>query len=178
VLLDDLESIIRPGRKRALWRPEPTQRIDLTGPAVEELLPHRDPFLFVDAITALDVAGGRIQGRRRIDASDPVFRGHFPDYPVYPGVLQLETMGQLGLCLMALGGVEGTDATLARAPRRARAVKVHHAVFVDEVRPGDELEILAQVIAADDYVGICAGQLLKSGAVCAFGVMEVYFVDP
>jgi len=51
------------------------------------------------------------------------------------------------------------------------------AFFLAEVSPGDELQVIATLVRSDDYTAICAGQLLKAGAVCAFAVMEVYFVD-
>jgi len=152
---------------------------------VERVLPHRDPFLFVDAIAAVDLDQAAVSGRRTICPRDPVFAGHFPGQPIYPGVLQIETMGQLGVCLAHFthGGTHeiGPDARLTDV----RAVKVHHALFQSEARPGDELTILAQLLSADEYTAICAGQLLRhprvgetaEPTICALAVMEVYFVQ-
>ena len=170
-----LNELVRVGRKRQLFEPNDTPRLALGHTQIERLIPHRDPFLFIDQVTALDRIGQTIVGSRHIDPADPVFRGHFPGDPIYPGVLQLEMMGQLGLCLLALVG----DARSAPGDgsRAARALKVHYAVFVTAIQPNDDLIVLAKLIEADDVTGICAGQIVKGDAVCSFGVMEVYFAQ-
>ena len=58
---------------------------------IKKLIPHRDPFLFIDRLTGLDLTEDQelIIGSRVIPKDDPVFKGHFPDFPVYPCSLQL-----------------------------------------------------------------------------------------
>jgi 3-hydroxymyristoyl/3-hydroxydecanoyl-(acyl carrier protein) dehydratase len=174
---DELNALVRAGRKRRLFEPAPDQAVDLGRSAIEKLLQHRDPFLFVDAITAVDRDGQAIAGKRRIDPEDPLFRGHFPEEPIYPGVLQLEIMGQLGLCLMGLLKTGQAAGVPEDRPRQARALKIHHAIFMAAVRPGDELTVLAKVIESDDTLAVCAGQIVKGDTIYAFAVMEVYFVE-
>jgi hypothetical protein len=58
-----------------------------------------------------------------------------------------------------------------------RALKIHTALFLTEVLPGDELTILASLLESDGYGAICAGQLLKGGVPASFAVMEVYLVE-
>jgi 3-hydroxymyristoyl/3-hydroxydecanoyl-(acyl carrier protein) dehydratase len=174
---DQIETLARTGRKRRLFEAAPEHAINLGRSAVERLLPHRDPFLFVDRITTADLGGRTIAGERRIDIDDPVFTGHFPGEPIYPGVLQLETMGQLGLCLFGLLRNRRTTVAANDRPQQARALKVHHATFLSAVRPGEAITALAKVIDADAYTGVCAGQLLSGDTICSFAVMEVYFVD-
>lgn len=183
---EELEAVVRRARKRPLWEPGRTTRaISFGRPDVERILPHRDPFLFVDAITAVDLEQAALSGRRTICPDDPIFVGHFPGQPIYPGVLQIETMGQLGVCLAHFANDRTHEIAADARPTDVRAFKVHHALFQAEVLPGDELAILATLLHADAYTAICAGQLLttrRSGAaseptICALAVMEVYFVD-
>lgn len=174
----ELQALVKIGRRSPLWPPGNGRRqVEIGQSAIERMLPHRAPFLLVDAITDIDLTGECIRGRRRIAPEDPVFVGHFPGEPIYPGVLQLETIGQLGLCLMYLNAMGSAQVAEDATPRRVRALKVHHAIFLAEVLPGDELEVIAKLISADDYTAVCAGQLLKGGAICAFAITEVYFVD-
>ena len=173
-----LQSLLKSGRRRPLWSPEDGGwQVSIGQSALARVLPHRAPFLLVDAITEVDLTGGHIRGRRRIAPDDPVFAGHFPGEPIYPGVLQLEIIGQLGLCLMHFHATGSTQVAEDATPRRVRALKIHQALFLAEVLPGDDLHVIARLVTADDYTATCAGQLLKGDTVCAFAVMEVYHVD-
>lgn len=175
---EELGALTRAAKKRPLWTPSAsTVTVDYGQEVVERLLPHRAPMRFVDRITALDRSVPGIIGTRRIDPNDPVFVGHFPGSPIYPGVLELETMGQLGICLAHFVN-RGTDVVDPETePTEVRALRIHTALFLAEVLPGDELTILATLLDANDQTAICAGQLLKGEAVTAFAVMEVYLVE-
>lgn len=176
---DDLAAFARAGKKKPIWTPGPATRVvDHGRSAVERLLPHRDPFLFVDRITAVDLSQQAITGKRRIDPADPVFVGHFPGMPIYPGVLQIETMGQLGICLAAFTAQQTHDVAPDAVPPNVRALKIHSALFLAEVLPGDELTIHGKLVESDGYGAICAGQLMKGDTVTTLAVMEVYLVEP
>lgn len=186
MLADELHMIVRRARKRPIWEPsQQTRPVNFGRADIERILRHRDPFLFVDTITAVDLSQSALRARRTIRPDDPIFAGHFPGQPIYPGVFQIETMGQLGVCLTHFSTGDTHEIGSDAEPTDVRAFKVHHALFQAEVLPGDELTILAKLLSADDYTAICAGQLLRAGGdgeamestICALAVMEVYFVD-
>lgn len=133
------------------------------GPAdIEARIPHRPPMRLVDGLTAIDADGQRVAGFRDVDASDPLLAGHFPGNPLYPGVLQLEAMGQLALCL-------SRDDELA-----PRIVRVVDARFLAPVAAGVRLELQATVVASDPFLERIAGQAWVDGVLCSATIMEVY----
>jgi 3-hydroxymyristoyl/3-hydroxydecanoyl-(acyl carrier protein) dehydratase len=175
---EELDSIIRSGTRRPLWDPSTSARdVHIGRDDIERLIPHRDPFLFVDKITAIDLECSRLRGQRFIDPADPVFAGHFPGHPVYPGALLLETLGQFGLCLLYFTGKRTLVIGEDTQPGNLRLIRVQHATFLSEVEPGDRLDVTASVFEHDDYTATCLGQVMKDDTICTFGVMEVFFVE-
>jgi len=175
---DELNALMRAGKKRAIYEVgDSTREVDHGIEAIERLLPHRDPFRFVDRISKVDLEQGALTAHRTIDADDPVFVGHFPDYPIYPGVLQLETMGQAGICLVHFMRHGTVEVAADAKPADVRAFKIHSTLFLDEVGPGHAVTIDARVISDDAMTAVCLGQLRREERICALAVMEVYFVD-
>ena len=98
---------------------------------VTELLPHRPPFLFVDRLERADA--DLIVGYKRFAPAEPFFAGHFPSYPVVPGVLLIE-------CLAQCGGA-GIAAQSEDAGSILFLATVEKAKFRRQVRPGDEVRL-------------------------------------
>ncbi len=106
---------------------------------IGDLLPHREPFLFVDEL--LEVSQEKIVGVRRYTENDFFFKGHFPGYPVVPGVILVESMAQCGGAGAAsLGLFEDKLFFLA---------SVEKAKFRRQVVPGDEVRFEIEMVRAD-----------------------------
>lgn len=106
-----------------------------------ELLPHRPPFLFVDTLIAADETGALGEYTYTVEKND-FFRGHFPDFPIVPGVVLIESMAQAaGAGLVATGLLGGADKTASFILASA-----DEARFRRPVRPGDKLTTVAKII--------------------------------
>ena len=97
---------------------------------IETLLPHREPFLFVDDI--VEAGKEKIVARHVFTEKEVFFKGHFPGYPVVPGVILIETMAQSGGAGLRKLGVLGDKALFFLAT-------VDKVKFRRQVRPGDEV---------------------------------------
>lgn len=165
---DALEALIRRLRRIPIARGAQPAACDAHEHAVERLIPHRPPYLLLDALTGVDRERRIVVGTRWIDPADPILAGHFPGVPVYPGALQSEAISQLGLCLMGL--LEPQE------PVNARALRVHHAQYVAEVLPGAHLTLMAELIDRDSLTATVAGQIYEGEALKSFTIMEAYLV--
>jgi 3-hydroxyacyl-[acyl-carrier-protein] dehydratase len=161
-----LAELLRQMRKESLLPPAPRGReplLDRSG--VEALLPHRDPFLFVDQVTALDTDAGLIAARYDLGRARDVLAGHFPGQPVWPGVLQVEAIGQAATILYL------RQAGLGAVPR-VLATHILSARFMRPITPGDDIEILARVF--DDGLFFTAvGQCLQRAAICSVAAVQL-----
>ena len=99
---------------------------------ITELLPHRKPFLFVDTLESVD--DEQIIGYKTFGEDEFFFPGHFPQYPVVPGVILVETMAQCGGAGISQSGTLG-DALFFLA-------SVEKAKFRKQVRPGDRVKLV------------------------------------
>lgn len=111
--------------------------IDIAG--IQALLPHRYPFLLVDRVVEFE-ANKRVLAYKNVSNNEPFFNGHFPGYPVMPGVLVIEALAQAGGLLTQLSNHTGTDGKPA-CDKLYYLVKVDNARFSRMVVPGDRLEL-------------------------------------
>lgn len=101
-------------------------------------IPHRPPFLWVDEV--LELTPERIRASKRVAPDEPFFRGHYPDFPLTPGVLVCEAVFQAGAILLA-----GRAADRVAAGEVPVLTRIQDARFKTMVRPGDTLELEARV---------------------------------
>lgn len=111
-----------------------------------ELLPHRPPFLFVDTLLCADETGALGEYTFTEEKND-FFKGHFPDFPVVPGVVLIEAMSQVAGAAVVARGVLGEQAAFAFAA-------VEDARFKRPVRPGDKLTTVVKIVRERVPLGV------------------------
>ena len=109
--------------------------VDVT--RIQQLLPHRYPFLLVDRVVELE-PNKRILAIKNVTINEPFFQGHFPGHAVMPGVLVLEALAQAGGLLTQLSLGEGAA---DKQDKLFYLVKIDNARFSSMVVPGDQLEL-------------------------------------
>jgi beta-hydroxyacyl-ACP dehydratase FabZ len=125
---------------------------------IRQILPHRYPMLLVDRI--LELEEERIVGVKNVTDSEAHFAGHFPDFPVMPGVLIVESMAQTAGVLV-LGNIPD------RANYLVFLVSIDYAKFRKPVRPGDQLRIEMIVIKRKGTVAKMSGRATVDGVLVA-----------
>lgn len=118
------------------------------------LLPHRYPFLLVDRVVELD--GERAVTLKNVTVNEPFFQGHFPGYPIMPGVLVVEAMAQAGAMIMM---AEIAD----RQKKLVVFTGIERAKFRRPVTPGDQLRIEVDVLAFRSRAGRIGGRAYVDG---------------
>jgi 3-hydroxyacyl-[acyl-carrier-protein] dehydratase len=125
---------------------------------IRKILPHRYPFLLVDSIVELEAE--RIVGIKNVTVNEPFFPGHFPDFPVMPGVLIVEAMAQTAGVLV-LQGMPDRDSKLVLL------VAIENARFRKPVVPGDTLRLEMTVVKRRSNVAKMTGRATVNGVVVA-----------
>lgn len=135
---------------------------------IQDILPHRYPFLLVDRIEEIEAE--RIVGIKNVTINEPFFTGHFPDFPVMPGVLIVEAMAQVAGVLV-LSQMED------RASKLVLLAAVEEAKFRKPVRPGDQLRIEMKVVRRKATIAKMSGVATVDGVVVAEATMMCKLAD-
>ena len=112
---------------------------------IQEIIPHRHPFLLIDFIDELE-PGVRAVGYKSVTFNEPQFNGHFPGQPVMPGVLMIEALAQVGaVAILSLPENKGKTAFFGA---------INNAKFKQMVLPGDRLKLESEIIKRKGPIGV------------------------
>ncbi len=135
-------------------------QMPLDSVAIRKIIPHRYPFLLVDRIDALEPGKGA-SGIKNVAANEQFFQGHFPDYPVMPGVLIVEAIAQVGaIALLSLDEHAGKIAFFAG---------INNVRFKRQVKPGDTLNLQVELNQIRRGIGSGDGSATVDGEIACRG---------
>ena len=125
---------------------------------IEQCIPHRDPFLWLDEVT--EISSSRIVARKHLSEQLPVFQGHYPNFPVFPGVLQCESCFQAGAVLISRLVPTGTNEVPV-------VTRVNNVQFRRMLRPGETIEIEVELTERVSNAFYLKGKVSVDGKVRA-----------
>ena len=126
--------------------------------AVEAVLPHRDPFVWVTRVVACE-PGVEIHAQLDVDPDLALFKGHFPEHPVLPGVIIMEALAQAAsFCLLVDRSAEGALGFLTG---------IDKAKFRRQVAPGETLDLKARIVKASARLCVAEVEASVDGQLCA-----------
>jgi UDP-3-O-[3-hydroxymyristoyl] N-acetylglucosamine deacetylase/3-hydroxyacyl-[acyl-carrier-protein] dehydratase len=160
-----LAKALRAQYDEARRKPSGVGALDIRG--VLRIAPHRYPFLMVDRV--LEAQGSRAVGIKNVTYNEPCFMGHFPGRPVFPGVLQIEALAQIGGLLV-----------LQKPEHRGKLAfftAVESVKFRRVVEPGDQMLLEAEVLRERRGLAEVFARASVGGEMCCEGTLKFMVVD-
>jgi len=141
---------------------------------IQKILPHRFPFLLVDRITGL-VPGESIEGFKNITIGEQIFQGHFPDHPIYPGVMIIEGMAQAGgvLAFKSMDEEKQEDTK----EKVVYFMSIDNAKFRSPVKPGDQLVYKLNVLKHRGNIWVLDAKAYVDDKLVAEAELKAMIVD-
>ena len=132
---------------------------------IQEIIPHRYPFLMVDRIIELE-EGKRAVGIKNVSSNEPFFQGHFPGHPIMPGVLIMEALAQVGaVVILKMPEYAGHLALFAG---------LDDVKFKRQVIPGDQLRLEVELIKFRKTFGVAQGKAYVGETLVAEGTLKFF----
>lgn len=125
---------------------------------IKQCIPHRDPFLWLDEVT--EISDKHIVAKKLLAPTLPVFQGHYPNFPVFPGVLQCEACFQAGAVLISRLVPTGTDQVPV-------VTRLNNVQFRRMIRPGETIEVSAELTEQVSNAFYLKGKVSVDGKVTA-----------
>jgi 3-hydroxyacyl-[acyl-carrier-protein] dehydratase len=141
---------------------------------IQKILPHRFPFLLIDRVTEL-VSGVSIKAYKNITIGEQIFQGHFPDHPIYPGVMIIEGMAQAGgvLAFKSMSDENQKDIN----DKVVYFMSIDNAKFRVPVTPGDRLEYRLNVLKHKGSIWVLDGKAYVDDKLVAEAELKAMIVD-
>ncbi len=165
---NDTHSLARRCSSLEVELTESEPSLPIEAEAIQRILPHRYPFLLVDRVIEL-APPHRAVGIKQVTVNEPFFQGHFPGYPVMPGVLIVEAMAQVG-------GVAVLSAEEYRG-KLALFAGIDNVRFKRQVKPGDTLRLEVELHQIRRGIGMGSGTATVDGDLACRGEIMFALVD-
>ncbi|QSZ41457.1 3-hydroxyacyl-ACP dehydratase FabZ [Sulfurimonas aquatica] len=140
---------------------------------IQQILPHRYPFLLVDRVTDI-VNDEMLIAYKNVSISENIFQGHFPGHPIYPGVMILEGMAQAG-GLLAFKSMDMSPEDAAK--KVVYFMSIDKAKFRSPVKPGDKLEYRISVIKNKGPIWVLKGEAYVDDKIVSEAELKAMIVD-
>jgi len=141
---------------------------------IQKILPHRFPFLLVDRVVDI-VPSEYIEAYKNVTIGEQVFQGHFPDHPIYPGVMIIEGMAQAG-GILAFQSMD-EDGKKDTQDKVVYFMSIDKAKFRSPIRPGDKLVYKLNVIKHKGSIWVLDGKAYVDDKVVAQAELKAMIVD-
>ena len=141
---------------------------------IQQILPHRFPFLLVDRVTEL-TKGETISSFKNVSISEPVFQGHFPDHPIYPGVMIIEGMAQAGGVLAFQSSSDDDQDEMNN--KVVYFMSIDKAKFRSPVTPGDKLVYKITVMKQRGAIWQLEAKAYVDDKLVAEAILKAMIVD-
>lgn len=141
---------------------------------IQKILPHRYPFLLIDRVVSIEPAKSVI-AYKNVTIGEPVFQGHFPDHPIYPGVMIIEGMAQAGGVLAFKSMSDEQQDGIAN--KVVYFMSIDGAKFRHPVRPGDRLEYHLEVVKHKGNIWVLSGKAYVGEILACEAELKAMIVD-